>query len=101
MACGILVPQPGIEPVPPAVGARALTTGLPGKSCSLILLCALVLSPQQEFKLIKGRNYISISLPFPIVSIYSLNIHLLSYHVPKLGFRCWGYKNEIYIFPLH
>ena len=24
MACGILVPQPGIEPVPPAVEARSL-----------------------------------------------------------------------------
>ena len=27
MACGIFVPQPGIEPTPPA-----LTIGLPGKS---------------------------------------------------------------------
>ena len=32
-ACEILIPWPGIEPVPPAVEAhRALTTGLPGKS---------------------------------------------------------------------
>lgn len=28
---GILVPQPGIEPLPPALGARVLTTGPPGE----------------------------------------------------------------------
>ena len=31
-ACGILVPQPGIEPVSPALPGRFLTTGPPGKS---------------------------------------------------------------------
>ena len=31
-ACGILVPQPEIEPTPPALEAGVLTTGLPGKS---------------------------------------------------------------------
>ena len=31
-ACGILVPQPAIEPRPPALEGRVLTTGLPGKS---------------------------------------------------------------------
>ena len=29
-ACGILVPQPGIEPVPPAVEGQVPTTGQPG-----------------------------------------------------------------------
>ena len=33
-ACGILVPQIRIEPVPPAMIARCLTTALPGKSLS-------------------------------------------------------------------
>ena len=32
MACGILVPQPGIEPMSPALEGRVLTTGPPGKS---------------------------------------------------------------------
>ena len=33
MACGILVPQPGIEPGPPALGATGVSaTGPPGKS---------------------------------------------------------------------
>ena len=32
VACGILVPQPGIEPASPALEGRFLTTGPPGKS---------------------------------------------------------------------
>ena len=32
MSCGVLVPQPGIEPVPLALEGRVLTTGLLGKS---------------------------------------------------------------------
>ena len=31
-ACGILIPQPGIEPASPALEGRFLTTGPPGKS---------------------------------------------------------------------
>ena len=31
-ACGILVPRPGIEPVPPALQGTFITTGPPGKS---------------------------------------------------------------------
>ena len=37
-ACGTLVSQPGIKPRPPAVEARVLTSGPPGKS-----LCALLI----------------------------------------------------------
>ena len=33
----VLVPQPGIEPTPPALKAEVLTTGLPGKSLSFPL----------------------------------------------------------------
>ena len=32
MACGILVPRPGIEPMSPALEGGFLTTGPPGKS---------------------------------------------------------------------
>ena len=31
-ACGILAPQPGVEPTPPALEGEVLTTGPPGKS---------------------------------------------------------------------
>ena len=34
VACGILVPQPGIEPTLPALEGEILTTGLPEKSPS-------------------------------------------------------------------
>ena len=37
MAYGILVPQPEIEPMPPALEAGFLTTGLVGKSLSAVL----------------------------------------------------------------
>ena len=36
LACGILVPWPGIEPVSPAMAGRFLSTGPPGKSPGLI-----------------------------------------------------------------
>ena len=36
-ARGILAPQPGIEPAPPALEGDVLTTGLPGMSLSYIL----------------------------------------------------------------
>ena len=32
VVCGILIPRPGIKPMPPAVEGKALTTGPPGKS---------------------------------------------------------------------
>ena len=38
-ACGILVPQPGIEPTSPAVEPGVLTPGLPGRSLSSIFPC--------------------------------------------------------------
>ena len=34
-ACGILAPQQGIEPTPPALEGEVLTTGPPGKSLVL------------------------------------------------------------------
>ena len=37
-ACGILAPQPGIEPTPPALEGEVLTTGPPGKSHFLAFL---------------------------------------------------------------
>ena len=36
--CGIIAPQPGIEPSPPALEGKVLTTGLPGKSQILQVL---------------------------------------------------------------
>ena len=35
--CGILAPQPGIEPAPPALEGEVLTTGPPGKSLYSVL----------------------------------------------------------------
>ena len=45
VACGILVPGPGIEPVSPALEARFLTTEPPGKSHTAFLLKKRNLGP--------------------------------------------------------
>ena len=39
VAGGILVPRPGIKPMPPVWEARVLTAGLPGKSLFYIFIC--------------------------------------------------------------
>ena len=39
-ACGILGPQPGIEPASPALEGGFLITGPQGKSPSVILMCS-------------------------------------------------------------
>jgi len=36
VACGILIPQPGIESMPPALKGGVLTTGMPGSPQSAI-----------------------------------------------------------------
>ena len=36
-ACGILAPQPGIKPTPPALEGKVLTTGPPGKSQTFLI----------------------------------------------------------------
>ena len=35
-ACGILAPQPGIDPTPPTLESEVLTSGLPWKSLAYI-----------------------------------------------------------------
>ena len=40
VACGILVPQPGIEPASPSLKGRFLATGSPGKSLTVLLSIA-------------------------------------------------------------
>ena len=37
-ACGILAPRPGIEPAPPALEGKVLTTGPPGKSLIFLFI---------------------------------------------------------------
>ena len=49
-ACGILAPEPGIEPTPPALEGEGSTTGLPGKSLESNLL-------RKKEKIIKSVMY--------------------------------------------
>ena len=58
VACGILVPQTGIEPVSPALEGRFLTTGPPGTSPPLVLIEHFVLffSPLLAYQLYFLKN---------------------------------------------
>ena len=65
-AGGVLAPQPGMEPAPPALEGEVLTTGPPGKSqeCSVLLAClspvlksGFPLPPSLFFTSLDGRVY--------------------------------------------
>ena len=80
-ACGILAPRPGIEPAPPALEGKVLTTGPPGKSLQLILI-GLVCKTHQD----NGHKLHNMSLPSSftlhgnvIICIGSLRIYLSPY----------------------
>ena len=48
-ACGFLVPRPGIEPAPPALGSKVLTTGPPGMSPIILNLTQLRIANFWDF----------------------------------------------------
>ena len=63
-ACGILVPQPGVEPMPPALGThRFLTTEPPGKSLHHDIGGLATLSPGTYFINFPETLSWSMSLP--------------------------------------
>ena len=55
VSCGMLVPQPGIEPVLPAVEAWSLTTGLPGKSPASFIILKGLYSAKETINKIKRQ----------------------------------------------
>ena len=55
VACGILVPRPGIEPASPSMEGGFFTTGPPRKSLSNKLLISLLLSLGSFFGLEAGQ----------------------------------------------
>ena len=53
----ISVPQPGTEPMPPAVEAQVLTAGPPGKSLFHIFLRKVLLNLKNSLKPKANQNY--------------------------------------------
>ena len=49
MPCGILVPWPGMEPIPPTLEGEVLTTGPPGKSLLLLFFYINIIVLQVPF----------------------------------------------------
>ena len=82
-ACRIVVPQPGIEPVSPALQSEFLTTGPLGKSCFLpfffpSLLCLIF------------RSFLPPFLPFSIIRQISDDFLFSCFHFMFwLKFRKW------------
>ena len=66
MACGILVPRPGIEPASSALEGGFLTTGPPGKSLQYRLLmlesCSMLNSGQSKDIKSKSQGFVNIAL---------------------------------------
>ena len=79
VTCGILVPQPGIKPVPPRSGSRALTTKPPGMSRAL-LYSSLFVFPTYVFSTVTGR----VSFGFFFFFFLKLSLKLLPHtcHLP-------------------
>ena len=74
-ACGILVPQPGIEPTSPALEGRFFTTGLPGKSPKMVIFSNSDPSSKSCF--------FSEAFPCHINSVWSLPpCHVLFWYLP-------------------
>ena len=67
LSCGMwnLVPWPGIEPRPPALGAWGLATGPPGKSPEVKLITPV--GPRQSFLLSQGPQPIFVTTFLPKV----------------------------------
>ena len=72
VACGILVPRPGIEHMSPALEGRFFTTGPPGKS-QLFYFFAFLFSFWETFSLLSFNSLIC----FPAVSILLLFISIV------------------------
>ena len=66
-ACGILAPQPGIEPTSPTLEGEVLTTGFPEKSWILSLIEKTPLKPPASFSLVlipQNRENVHLTLVF-------------------------------------
>ena len=57
MACGVLVPQPGIKLTSPALEGEVLNARPPGKSQFVFLLFSFLLSDQVSFAFIVGFGF--------------------------------------------
>ena len=94
-ACGILAPRPGIEPTPPALEGKFLTTGLPGKS--LFLYSWIDLSQKS---VISARYLWLFLLVLDYLLLFYVSLNLLNYqvHVSCLSIPlAWQHKDNCQI----
>ena len=76
-ASGILVPWPGIKPVPPAAEPVFLTTGPPGKFLDVIILCLILYS---SCPWLTPHSFILETLCIKVLLFQSIGCTLLLFH---------------------
>ena len=62
-ACGILAPQSGFEPAPPALEGTISTTRTPGKSSKTGIFFNMFLYPSEKCLIKETSNFISMNYP--------------------------------------
>ena len=95
-ASGILVPWPGIKPVPPAAEHVFLTTGPPGKFLDVIILSLILYS---SCPWLTPHSFISETLcyqstPFPKHWMYSSPFSCLSYSLTSYFIKLCNYYKK-------
>ena len=78
-ACRVLVPRPGIEPTPPALQGRFVTTGPPGRSLEWKVSYRRFLGAGP------ARGIHPSYLHFPLVGSQSRDPHLTAAEAEKFG----------------
>ena len=90
-ACGILALLPGIEPTPPALEGKLLTTGPPGKSTNEKILDGWVPPAKHSANITEGTNvYFFFSLGMPDLLLIQMYI---SYYISCLHSCYWLFKS--------
>ena len=103
MACGVLIPQPGIEPVPPKWKRRVLTIGPPGKSLGKQLLLMLLAVHLVIKSMLLKNTPLFLNCRCYLLTSYKVRIHLScslsTYFFPhSSNIVIWLFKMHLYIY---
>ena len=79
-ACGILAPQPGIKPTPPALEGEVLTTGLPRKSQAPFLCVTWIKSNLNRIMWCQSLFKMPLCPPFLFIPLESTYLWATSIH---------------------
>ena len=102
MACGVLIPQPGIEPVPPKWKYRVLTIVSPGKSLGKQLLLMLWAIHLVVKSMLLKNTPLFLNCRCYLLTSYKVRIHLScslsTYFFLHSIIVIWLFKMHLYIY---